>query len=138
MTEPLTRQGRIVRQWYLNPYLLLEAGENAIELVVSERDRSPAHQRGHRQHEADAPEPDSYETAMREARAWRAAVWPHNARGFPAHQRARAHLELGLAGMARPTAGQVTEFLRDFSSQSDDNPDMGNFAGWWAGTNYPG
>jgi hypothetical protein len=129
-------EARIVRQWQLNPYLLVEAAESAVELVISVKDKAERNRR----HTADAPDLEVYAATLTAARAWRAAVFPPDGPGradleFPAAMRARAYGDLEEAGLA-PDARVITEFLRGWHAQHDEP--MGRYAATWVRLLYAG
>lgn len=128
-------EANIVRQWQLNPFLLMEAGQGAVELVVTERDRKP---RGDRRHPADAPGLEEYAATLATARSWRAAVYPPVRSEFPAAARARAYGDLEEHGLA-PDSRMVTEFLAAWTAQQDapDSMPVDVYAAVWVGLVYP-
>lgn len=110
---------RVIRQWPLNPYLLLEAGPDAIELVVTTRDRSEQLQRRDGGHEADAPDSGAYTEALEQARIWWSAVHNDVTNEYQPAERAAAFAALEDRN---PVFGStisiraVTLFLRDYHS----------------------
>lgn len=131
-------EAAVVRQWQLNPFLLLEASESAVELVVKRRDRSARHNRADGSLEADAPTLELYAASLATARAWRDAVYPPTrSGGYAVVMRARAFGDLEVTGLA-PDARMVTEFLAAWHAQADDSghQPMSEYAVTWKGLMY--
>lgn len=129
----------IIHRWQLGPWLYLEAGPNAIELVVASRDRSPELDRPHGEHEADAPDISEYEHAMTAAREWRAAVYPVRDSGHSPALRAGAWSVIGDLPRVIATPSLVTELLDYYAAQLDDEAatrDLPTYAAYWYKLRY--
>lgn len=118
---------RVVKRWHLNPYLVLEASADAIELLTAPRDRSPDLDRRDGYREADAPDPYDYTDAMIKARTWRQAVHGGGGLQYPPAERAAAFAALEDSKIWLPgdvPSWRVTAFLADYYSAGEPGMDV--------------
>lgn len=117
---------RVIKRWQLNPYLVLEASADAIELLTAPRDRSPDLDRRDGYREADAPDPYVYTDIMHQARAWKRGVHAPGQQ-YPPAERAAAYAALEDSRLWLPgdiPSWRVTAFLADYHSAGAPSMDV--------------